>query len=199
MILLPKKQNSQSSIGYRTGGDFVCESDCISIDDNQKCATQTPDFILPAINQMEGTYTSIDCRILPLKPALAFKGYDLSDIAKAFDMKGEYLIDYTSLICGCEFDDFENKFANNGTDMRGYRFKSIALSPLPQLESSVLELPHYKTYNAYKLYSPSQFNTYTASSVHLQNKMGIYVSNALFAELGIKKERPSRFQILHHK
>ena len=183
----PKRADSTYSIGYRTSGDFVCESDCVSIDDSQKCATQSPDFILPAINQLEGTYTSIDSRILPLKPALTFKGYDLSDIAKAFGMKGEYLIDYTSLICGCEFDDFENKFANDGTDMRGYRFKSIALTPLAESQSNKLELPHYQTYNAYKLHSPSQFNAYTASSVHLQNKIGIYVSNALFEELGMKE------------
>lgn len=183
----PKRADSTYSIGYRTSGDFVCESDCVSIDDSQKCPTQSPDFILPAINQMEGTYTSVDSRILPLKPALTFKGYDLSDIAKAFGMKGEYLIDYTSLICGCEFDDFENKFANDGTDMRGYRFKSITLTPLAESQSNKLELPHYQTYNAYKLHSPSQFNAYTASSVHLQNKIGIYVSNALFEELGMKE------------
>ncbi|MCH5312999.1 MAG: NADH-quinone oxidoreductase subunit G [Helicobacter sp.] len=195
-----KKENS-FSIGYRTRGDFVCESNFISIDcadfaNKDSQATQnttiglahhTPDFILPAINQLEGPYTSIDCRILPLKPALPFEGYDLSDIAKAFDMKGDYLIDYTSLICGCDFDDFDNRFLNDGTDMRGYRFKNLPLAPLAPLESQNLTLPSYQQYNAYMLNSPSQFNAYTARSVHLQNKVGIYVSAAFLEELGLKE------------
>lgn len=196
--LSPKKTEQQEDfiIGYRNSGDFVCESDFISIDspytestkDITKSSQDTPDFILPAINQLEGTYTSIDCRILPLKPALTFQGYDLSDIAKAFDMKGDYLIDYTSLICGCEFDDFDNKFLNDGTDMRGYRFKNLPLTPLTSLDSLTLILPQYeRTYNAYMLNSPSQFNTYTAKSVHLQNKVGIYVSASFLQELELKE------------
>ncbi|WP_300731931.1 NADH-quinone oxidoreductase subunit G [uncultured Helicobacter sp.] len=187
--LSPKESaNEGFSIGFRDKGDFVCESNFISIDSQMPTSPTTPDFILPALNQMEGTYTSIDCRILPLKPALPFNGYDLSDIAKAFDMKGDYLIDYTSLICGCEFDDFKNEYLNDGTDMRGYRFKSLPLAPLDLPHSLPLTLPTYKqTFNAYKLHSPSQFNTYTAGSAHLQNKMGIYVSHALLQELGLEE------------
>ncbi len=37
------------------------------------------------------------------------------------------------------------------------------------------------------LNSPSQFNTYTAKSVHLQNKVGIYVSASFLQELGLKE------------
>ena len=212
--LSPKKQKSENSfsVGYRTSGDFVCESNFINTDSqSSKSSTScvdsnisesspkeyahtedftqkiAPDFILPAINQLEGTYTSIDSRILPLKPALPFKGYDLSDIAKAFDMKGDYLIDYTSLICGCEFDDFDNRFLNDGTDMRGYRFKSLSITPLMGEESKALILPDIKSYNAYALNSPSQFNAYTAHSVHLQNKVGIYVSAVFLEELGLKE------------
>ncbi len=182
-------QNADFTIGFRDKGDFVCESNFIADDELHKTpvSDNIPHFILPALNQMEGTYTNIDCRILPLKPALPFVGYDLSDIAKAFNMKGDYLIDYTSLICGCEFDDFENKFLNDGTNMRGYRFKNLALTPLAPEDSHTLTLPTYKTYNAYMLHSPSQFNTYTAMSRHLQNKVGIYVSPAFFQELGLNE------------
>lgn len=145
-----------------------------------------PDFVLPALNQMEGTYTSLDSRILPLKPALPFDGYDLSDIAKAFGMKGDYLIDYTSLVCGCEFDDFGNSYLNDGSNMRGYRFKNLPLATLetqaPQAISlSLCEQKH----NAFLSYSPSQFNYYTAHSTLLQNKIGIYVSATLLDELGL--------------
>lgn len=186
--LSPKEANMGFSIGFRDKGDFICDSDFINTDSNLQPTAPAPDFILPALNQLEGTYTSIDCRILPIKAALPFNGYDLSDIAKAFGMKGEYLIDYTSLICGCEFDDFDNRFLNDGTDVRGYRFKSLALTPLIPLDSLSLTLPTYTdSFNACMLNSPSQFNTYTAGSIHLQNKVGIYVSRDLFKELNIKE------------
>lgn len=185
---LSPSKNDGFSIGFRTEGDFVCESDFVHIDSPTQ-GSFTPDFILPALNQLEGTYTSIDCRILPLKAALPFRGYDLGDIAKAFGMKGDYLIDYTSLICGCEFDDFDNRFSNDGSDMRGYRFRNIPVSSVSHLESALcLELPNLsKQYNAYMLHSPSQFNTYTAMSHYLQNKIGIYVSIKLLEELGLKE------------
>lgn len=188
---LPQTNEQEYAIGFRDVGDFIMDSDFISQDSSHTAFSldYQPDFILPAFNQMEGTYTSIDSRILPLKPALPFKGYDLSDIARAFGMKGEFLIDYTSLICGCEFDDFENRYLNDGTNLRGYRFKNIAIpqtSDLPESDESLL-LPQKKTYNAYMLHSPSQFNLYTAKSHHIQNKIGIYMSKSFMQEQNLQE------------
>lgn len=176
------------SIGFRSKGDFILDSDYVAQNSTQ--SSHKPDFILPAINQIEGTYTNIDSRILPLKPALPFDGYDLSDIAQSFGMKGNYLIDYTSLICGCNFDDFQNHFLNDGTNMRGYRlkdFSSIAISPSYEQISPLEVQKPQASYNAYMLSSPSQFNAYTALSKNLQNKSGIYASPSLLQELNLSE------------
>ena len=192
---LDTESSPEYTIGFRERGDFILDSNYISQDlcscpQAEETTLTSPHFILPALNQMEGTYTSIDSRILPLKPALPFEGYDLNDIAQAFDMKGEYLIDYTSLICGCEFDDFENRFLHDGSNLRGYRFKNIAISPTihsPELTDLLSKSTQKGLFNAYMLHSPSQFNTYTAKSENLQNKVGIYMNPALMQESHIQE------------
>lgn len=54
------------------------------------------DFILPSLNQLEGTITNIEGRVLPLKPALRFEGYDLSDIMQGFGFVEENLTECTT-------------------------------------------------------------------------------------------------------
>lgn len=181
--------DSSYTIGFRAKGNFVLESNFIS-QDSAEVVAQSPDFILPALNQMEGTYMNMDSRILPLRAALKFSGYDLSDIARAFGMDKEYLIDYTPLICGESFDNLPNAYLNDGTNNRGIRldrFSTTALDSNSNIESITLDSNTSTDYNAYKLFSPSQFNTYTAKGVHLQNKMGIYVSKEKLEALGLKE------------
>lgn len=190
---LQKSEVSESSycVGFRSSGDFVLDSNFISHEDveksikskkSSKSSESGADFILPALNQMEGTISNIEYRILPIKPALPFNGFDLSDIAKAFGLSGDYLIEYTSLICGCEFDSFKNEYLNNGSNARGFLLKNINVG-----ESSdfAVQDSKQKPYNAYLCLTPSQFDTYTANSFNLQNKLGIYTSKEHLESLNL--------------
>ncbi|PAF44283.1 NADH-quinone oxidoreductase subunit G [Helicobacter sp. 11S02596-1] len=118
-----KEKSQEYIVGIRTKGDFTMDSD-------QSNAKGKPskevDFILPALNQIEGTLTNFEHRLLPLKNALPFEGYDLSDIAQGFGFSGESLIDYTHLLptkAGYQpthFDTLKNFYARSGEDKRGY-------------------------------------------------------------------------------
>lgn len=51
---------------------------------------------MPALSQQEGTFTSLDKRVLALNAATAYEGYTLNDIANALGVQAERSIDYTA-------------------------------------------------------------------------------------------------------
>ena len=71
------------SIGYNTKGDFTLS------------AIGDGDLDMPAINQQEGTLTSINKRVNPTNAAIGYGGYELNDIAKALGLESDNTIDYT--------------------------------------------------------------------------------------------------------
>ena len=56
------------------------------------------DLDMPAINQQEGTLTSINKRVNPTNAALGYGGYVLNDIANALGLNAELTIDYTEAL-----------------------------------------------------------------------------------------------------
>jgi len=70
-------------IGYNTPGDFVLSS------------LGEGDLDMPALNQQEGTFTTLNKRVVPTHVALPFNGYVLNDIASALGVEARYTIDYT--------------------------------------------------------------------------------------------------------
>ena len=101
------------TIGYNTKGDFTLS------------ALGDGDLDMPAINQQEGTLTSIDKRVNPTNAAVAYKGYELNDIANALGLDAKLTIDYTSKLPTCKgfksehFDNLPNRYENDGTEVRG--------------------------------------------------------------------------------
>jgi NADH-quinone oxidoreductase subunit G len=71
------------TIGYNTKGDFTLS------------ALGDGDLDMPAINQQEGTLTSVNKRVNPTNAALSYGGYELNDIANALGLEAENTIDYT--------------------------------------------------------------------------------------------------------
>jgi len=54
------------------------------------------DLDMPGLCQQEGTLTSAEKRVIPLKDAVDFDGYRLNDIANALGIQAEKSIDYTA-------------------------------------------------------------------------------------------------------
>ncbi|WP_163499597.1 NADH-quinone oxidoreductase subunit G [Helicobacter suis] len=184
---LEKDTQAHPSVGVRTRGDFVLDSDCVC---NQE-SLQRVDFILPSSNQIEATTTNFEGRVLPIRPALAYTGLDLADIAQHFGLYGESLVEYTPLLpqekgfLPIAYDDFKNFYANDKSNHRGYKLKpqeiqeSTPSEPIATLKSA--------PFNSYLKFAETQFNTHTLTSQNLQLKEGIYTSPKYLESLGLKE------------
>ncbi len=110
------------TIGYNTKADFTLS------------ALGDGDIDMPAMNQQEGTLTSINKRVNPTNAALEYKGYELNDIANVLGLSAENVIDYTPLLplsAGFKsqnFDDLPNHYENDGTEVRGYVLENMPVS-----------------------------------------------------------------------
>jgi len=154
-------------VGYNEFGDFIISED------------GTGDLQVPALNQQEGTFTSIDKKVINTNVALSFDGYCLNDIVNQFlEVKIDNTIDYTSelpidkgfkSIC---FDDMYNGYNKYGTDLRGYTLESR-----DTLENITIDdISDINTYNGTVIYRCEplhQFNTNTAKSLLLQTNSSL--------------------------
>ena len=77
------EEKGSFTIGYNTDGDFVLS------------ALGDGDLDMPAINQQEGTLTSVNKRVNPTNQAIPYRGYELNDIANALGLERELTVDYT--------------------------------------------------------------------------------------------------------
>jgi len=103
------------TVGYNENGDF------------RLSALGDGDLDMPAMNQQEGTLTSMAKRVLPTNAALEYDGYELNDIMKALVGAPELTIDWTEMLPvskgfkAVAFDSLPNSYTNAGVDNRGYR------------------------------------------------------------------------------
>ena len=151
---LDTDENLSNVVAYNAQGDYIIS------------ALENADLKVPALNQQEGTVVSIDNRVLPLNAALAFDGYELNDLAKAFGIESENTIDYTKRLPqergfkAVEFDSLENFLGEFGEDERGYMLNEVACTMDGQLEE-VAELPEYNGTVIYQANPVLQFNSFT--------------------------------------
>ncbi len=108
------KEAGDYVIGYNDIGDYRLSS----LGDG--------DLDMPALNQQEGTFTTIDKRVVPTNAALPYGGYELNDIAKELEIARENTIDYTlslprkSGYRSVGFDELDDEISKDGVDRRGY-------------------------------------------------------------------------------
>jgi len=170
------------TVGYNENGDF------------RLSALGDGDLDMPAMNQQEGTLTSIAKRVLPTNAALEYDGYELNDIVKALVGAPELTIDWTALLPidrgfkAVEFDSLPNAFTNQGIDNRGYTLDVSTLeTELPEVEkfdeSLVLEGEI-----AYRCNPARQFNDFTDKSHEIFETFSLYASTAKAESLGEKVE-----------
>ncbi len=160
------------TVGYNTKGDFTLS------------ALGNGDLDMPAINQQEGTLTSIDKRVNPTNAAVGYKGYELNDIANALGLSTKLTIDYTAKLPPCKgfkaelFDNLPNRYENDGTEVRGYVLDII--SNEMSTDESVEEILDTKLDGSiiYLANPVRQFSEFTHVSENLKEEVGIYMSES---------------------
>ncbi len=158
------------SIGYNTDADFVLSG----LGDG--------DLDMPAINQQEGTLTSVNKRVNPTNAAIGYGGYELNDIANALGFEAENVIDYTvklpvaSGFKAKEFDTLPNHYENDGTEVRGYVLENVAVTPTG--DESVEKFSEDKLEGCiiYLANPVRQFTDFTYKTTNLDEVSGIYMS-----------------------
>ncbi len=150
-------------VGYNDKGSFVISS------------VGEADLAAPALNQQEGTFVSIDNRVVPTNSALAFGGYELLDLAKVFGIGKKDTIDFTKELPvengfkAVEFDLLENFLAPLGEDIRGYLLDVVEVA----MDGSLDELDSLPEFNGTIIYNVNpvlQFNAYTNITKQLERE-----------------------------
>ncbi|MCD6432611.1 MAG: NADH-quinone oxidoreductase subunit G [Sulfurimonas sp.] len=166
---LDDKEGSYS-IGYNTKADFTLS------------ALGDGNLDMPAINQQEGTLTSINKRVNPTNAALTYNGYELNDIANALGMKAYNTIDYTQALptsAGFKsqtFDSLPNHYENDGTEVRGYLLDNIEVECSG--DESVEKFNDEKLEGTliYLANPVRQFTPFTYKTTNLDEVSGLYMS-----------------------
>jgi NADH-quinone oxidoreductase subunit G len=158
------------TIGYNVAGDFTLS------------ALGDGDLDMPAINQQEGTLTSVNKRVNPTNQAVPYRGYELNDIANALGLKAELTINYTKELPtdkgfkAEEFDNLPNHWENDGTEVRGYVLENIALQPAKDEKVAKLGEKQLDGQLIYLANPVRQFTPFTHKTTNLDEKSGVYMS-----------------------
>ncbi len=152
------------TLGYNVKGDFTLTA---------LGASGEEELDMPALNQQEGTITSIDKRVVPLNAAVPYSGYSLGDLANALGMKLDYTVQLTKELPvskgfkAVSFDSLENDFARNGENLRGYVLENQSVAT----ETSVEEIADIGEFNGTVVYRCNpvlQFNAFTNKASQLK-------------------------------
>jgi len=167
------------TLGYNVKADFTLS------------ALGKGDLQMPALNQQEGTFTSMNKRVVPTNAALAFNGYCLNDIGNALGLEAELTIDYTSalpLTAGFqakEFDALPNVFDNAGNENRGYLLAPLALTCKDEVEP-LSSLKNFGEESVYRANPVLQFSPFTNKAHQLNQAGALYVSNEFLEHKNLK-------------
>ena len=165
-------------LGYNAEGDFVLS------------ALGDGDLDMPALNQQEGTYTSLDKKVVPTNAALDYSGYVLNDVANALGLEAALTIDYTAQLpvkkgyMIADFDALPNLYNNAGEEVRGYDLKSQPVKVEEKLEklSKVEKLEGEIVYLSNPI---NQFSPFTNKAHQLKTDGAVYVSEAYLESKGV--------------
>ncbi|NPA50109.1 MAG: 2Fe-2S iron-sulfur cluster binding domain-containing protein [Epsilonproteobacteria bacterium] len=162
-------------VGYNAPGDFTLS------------ALGDGNLDMPAMNQQEGTITTLTKRVVPLHVALPYGGYELNDIANRLGIYREYIVDYTKELpqdkgfSEVEFDKLPDEFSIDGKENRGYLLKNIE-KELNENYSEIDELPSFDGTIVYDCNEVSQFNPFTNKSSLLHQEEPILKGSEQFAQ-----------------
>ncbi|MCW8837285.1 MAG: ferredoxin, partial [Thiovulaceae bacterium] len=158
------------TVGYNTKGDFTLS------------ALGNGDLDMPAINQQEGTLTSINKRVNPTNAALPYNGYVLNDIANALGLKAELTIDYTEQLPvetgfkTVHFDDLPNHYDNDGVEHRGYLLENVKVKKSTNQKVTPISDEKLEGSLIYLANPVRQFTDFTYKCTNVDEVSGIYMS-----------------------
>ena len=162
-----------STVGYNVEADFTLS------------ALGNGDLDMPALNQQEGTLTTIDKRVVPMHVAQPYGGYVLNDIANALGLDARYTIDYTKALpedkgfVSVEFDTLPDYFDMVGNEHRGYLLEVQKTSVESKFEE-VAELDGFDGAVVYICNPKEQFSAFTYKCEPLAKKVFL-VGSSQFA------------------
>ncbi len=140
------------------------------------------DLSFPALNQQEGTFTSMNKRVVPTNAALGFNGYCLNDLANELGLIRENTIDYTVELGNIkgykseEFDNLPNEFLNSGVENRGYLLDIYENEAIDDVEK--IEEVDFDSESLVYLANPvMQFSAFTNKAHQLNEAGALYASN----------------------
>ncbi len=151
------------TVGYNTPADFTLS------------ALGDGDLDMPAMNQQEGTLTTIDKRVVPINVALPYGGYVLNDIANTLGLDAEYTIEYTKALPvekgfeAIEFDALPDYFDSVGNENRGYLLK-VQKASLKRTLEDVAEIEGFDGAVIYNCDPTDQFSAFTDKSKLLKDE-----------------------------
>ena len=181
---LTSEKKPGKTLGYNENGDY-------------KFSIFEGDIDASALNQQEGTFTSINNALVPKNVAIPHKGYFLNDIANALGLMAKNTIDYTPNLPkekgykGIKFDDLENFYANNGTSHRGYKLEISNFTPNDDIEPLLKDSKSINLKDDEALISlanpinlPSFFANYATQTA---KRAKLYVSSEFMAKFEISQ------------
>lgn len=181
---LTSEKKPGKTLGYNENGDY-------------KFSIFEGDIDASALNQQEGTFTSINNALVPTNVAIPHKGYFLNDIANALGLMAKNTIDYTPNLPkekgykGIKFDDLENFYANNGTSHRGYKLEISNFTPNDDIEPLLKDSKSINLKDDEALISlanpinlPSFFANYATQTA---KRAKLYVSSEFMAKFEISQ------------
>ena len=161
------------SVGYNAKGDFTLS------------ALGDGDLDMPAINQQEGTLTSINKRVNPTNAAISYGGYTLNDIANALGFDRENTIEYTKDLgthAGFKsenFDDLPDYYTNSGEEIRGYELTTLEVKTSNNESASKIDEALMLEDDIIYLANPvRQFTDFTNKTTNLDEESGVYMSES---------------------
>lgn len=164
------------TVGYNTEGDFTLS------------ALGDGDLDMPAINQQEGTLTSINKRVNPTNAAIGYNGYELNDIANALGFDAQHVIEYTKMLPvekgfkAEEFDNLPNHYDNDGTEHRGYLLENIAMTASGDESATALSDEKMQGSLIYLANPVRQFTPFTYKTTNLDEVSGVYMSEEFLSK-----------------
>jgi len=109
------------------------------------------DLDMPGFNQQEGTFTSLDKRVVPMDRASDFDGYRLNDIANALGVQAKSTTDYTAKLPAMSgykavaFAEVENS---------GYELENVDVKIEDELFEEVDDIPEFNGTVIYRCNHP---------------------------------------------
>ncbi|MGE4420343.1 MAG: NADH-quinone oxidoreductase subunit G [Sulfurimonas sp.] len=164
------------TVGYNTQGDFTLS------------ALGNGDLDMPAINQQEGTLTSINKRVNPTNAAIGYNGYELNDIANALGLSAELVVDYTPMLPvekGFKaemFDNLPNHYDNDGTEHRGYLLDNAAVATSGDESVAAISDEKLEGTLIYMANPVRQFTDFTNKATNLDEISGVYMSEEFLSK-----------------